>query len=59
MAKPPVLPIDGTKDYFDLLIEEVKPFYDSLNIDLNFNGYKETVNEYGNSKHNNYDKMWE
>lgn len=59
MAKPPVLPINGNKDYFDLLIEEVKPFYDAIGVSLVFDGYKETVIAYGNSKHNNYDQMWE
>lgn len=59
MAKPPVLPIDGTKDYFDLLIEQVKPFYDSIGVDLTFDGYKETVISYGKSNNNNYNEMWE
>lgn len=59
MAKPPILPIYGEKDYFDVLVEQISPYYSTLGIALNFEGYKETVIAYGNSRHNNYDEMWE
>ena len=58
MAKPPLLPINVQKYYFYLLVEDVKPFFQKIGVELVFDGYKETVEEYGNCKHNNYDKMW-
>ena len=54
MAKPPIL----KRDYFQIMIDEVKPYYHQIGIDLTFEGYKETVDEYSISKYDDFEQMW-
>lgn len=51
MCKPPVSPliIEGIPmNYFDNLVEMVRPFFNEINIKLNFDGYKKTIETYSN-----------
>lgn len=59
MAKPPVLPIDGKQDYFDRLIEEICPYFNTKHLNLKFDGYKATVEDYSNLKSSDLEKCWE
>lgn len=58
MSRPPQFPINGEQDYFDIFIEEIRPFYDQRGIALTFEGYKETFDEYAQAQHNDYETMW-
>lgn len=58
MAKPPILPIDNKKSYFDRLIEEVVPFYSKQGINLSFEGFKDTLEKYSNLDNTDYDSTW-
>ncbi|ENY8692653.1 hypothetical protein ACF13V_002047 [Clostridioides difficile] len=59
LARPPELPIRGEEDYFQKLVKEINPYLQSLNIELNFKGYKNTVKEYGEVDSKDYNKLWE
>lgn len=58
MAKPPSLPINNEKNYFDRLIEEVVPFYKEIDINLNFEGFKDTMDKYSKLDNTDYDSTW-
>ena len=59
MAKPPVLPIDGRMNYFDKLVEEIRPLFEGKGITLDFSGYKETVNKYSAVNSTDFEQLWE
>lgn len=61
MARPPVSPlhIDGKRmDYFEHLVEMVKPYFNELGISLNFSGYKETIEKYSDLKDDDTKLAW-
>lgn len=62
MAKPPISPVKLNKEelsYFDVLVKEVQPYFDDINIRLSFDGYKDTVKRYRDLKQNNMNEAWE
>ena len=58
MAQPPLLPIDNKKDYFDKLIEEVMEYFKSRDINLSFEGYKKTVQDYAKLDESDSKMAW-
>lgn len=61
MSKPPKLPInfnDQNMDYFDYLVTMVAPYFNEFKIPLDFTGYKELVDVYGNLTNNNTELAW-
>lgn len=58
MAKPPILPINNEKSYFDRLVEEVIPFYKEQDISLNFDGFRDTLEQYSKLDNTDYDRTW-
>lgn len=58
MAQPPEFPIMGNKDYFDIVLEQTKPFFVDTGITLDFSNYKETMREYSNLDSCDYEQLW-
>lgn len=61
MARPPVSPlnIDGKPmNYFEYLVDLVKPHFEELNIKLDFAGYKDTIDIYSNLKDDDVIVAW-
>lgn len=61
MSKPPKLPIkfnDKDMDYFDCLVSMVEPYFHEFQIPLDFTGYKELVDMYGNLTNENTELAW-
>lgn len=58
MARPPVVPLKDGKDYFERLIDLVSKYFELKDIQLNFDGYKKTVEEYYQLDLNNYNDCW-
>lgn len=61
MAKPPKLPIkfdNKGMDYFDYLVSMVEPYFNEFQIPLDFTGYKELVDMYGNLTNENTELAW-
>lgn len=62
MAKPPVYPIispNGSKtNYFQLLVRMASEYLKEDGIQLNFQGYTETLIEYASLKENEAEKAW-
>lgn len=61
MAKPPIYPIviDGNKtNYFQILVRWASEYLKKDGIQLNFQGYTETLIEYANLKEHETEKAW-
>ena len=61
MARPPVNPLSHNGNeisYFERLILLNKKYLEEDGIYLNFNGYKETIDEYTTLKENEIEKAW-
>ena len=62
MAKPPISPVkikEESLNYFDVLVREVQPYFDDINIKLSFDGYKDTVKKYSSLKQEDVNNAWE
>lgn len=62
MAKPPISPIKiGAENlnYFDVLVKEVQPYFDDINIKLSFDGYKDTMIRYSELKQEDVNEAWD
>lgn len=62
MAMPPMSPIRrgvAQLNYFDLLVEQVTPFFKENGIELDFSGYRELERIFGSLKMEDAESSWE
>lgn len=61
MPNPPKLPLtinQKATSYFDFLISSVSETFREYGMELRFDGYEKTIDEYSELKHNDFEKAW-